>query len=47
VDLINKETVSENLKDFKKKIKKKFEIISLMTNQNLEEVKKVIYKKCI
>ena len=47
VDLINKETVSKNLKDFKKKIKKKFEIISLMTNQNLEEVKKVIYKKCI
>jgi len=47
VDLINKETIKENLKNFKKKVRKNFEIISLITNENLEKVKKMIYKKCI
>ena len=47
VDLINKEKIEESLKNFKKKVKKNFEIISLITNENLEKVKKTIYKKCI
>tara|TARA_Y100000590_G_scaffold271431_1_gene304731 strand:- start:7000 stop:7983 length:984 start_codon:yes stop_codon:yes gene_type:complete len=47
VDLINKKTIEENLKIFKKRIKKNFETISLITNENLEKVKKIIYKKCI
>ncbi len=47
VDLINKEAIEESLKNFKKKVKKNFEIISLITNENLEKVKKIIYKKCI
>ncbi len=47
VDLINKKTIEENLKSFKKRIKKNFETISLITNENLEKVKKIIYKKCI
>ncbi len=47
VDLINKEAIKESLKNFKKKVKKNFEVISLITNENLEKVKKIIYKKCI
>ena len=47
VDLINKKTIEENIKIFKKRIKKNFETISLITNENLEKVKKIIYKKCI
>ncbi len=47
IDLINKKTIEEKLKNFKKKFKKNFEIISLITNENLEKVKKTIYKKCI
>ncbi len=44
VDLISKDVIEERLKEFKKEIKKKFEIISLFTNENLETVKKLIYK---
>ena len=47
VDLIEKEKLRENLKNFKKKIKKSCEILSLITNENLEKVKKIILKKCI
>ena len=47
LDLVDKLTIEKNLKDFKKKVKKNFEIISLITNENLEKVKKIIYKKCI
>ena len=47
VDLVEKEKLRENLKNFNKKIKKNCEILSLITNENLEKVKKIIYKKCI
>ena len=47
IDLIEKDTLSEKLKDFKNKIKKNFETVSLITNANLEKIKKEIYKKCI
>ena len=46
-DLINKETIDKKIKIFRKKIKKDFQMISLVTNENLEKAKKVIYKKCI
>ena len=46
-DLINMDSINEKLKNFKKKIKKSFEITSLISNQNFEKVKKIIYKKCI
>ena len=46
-DLIEMDSVNEKLKQFKNKVKKNFEIISLITNQNFEKVKKIIYKKCI
>ncbi len=47
IDLIEKDILDEKLKDFKNKSKKNFETISLITNENLEKIKKVIYKKCI
>ena len=47
VDLMDKKKIDQKIQLFKKKIKKNFEIISLITNQNLEKVKKIIYKKCI
>ena len=47
IDLIEKDTLSEKLKDFNNKIKKNFETVSLITNTNLEKIKKEIYKKCI
>ena len=46
-DLIEMDTVNKKLKQFKNKIKKSFEITSLITNQNFEKVKNIIYKKCI
>ena len=45
--MVDKSTIEKNLKDFKKKVKKNFEMISLITNENLEKVKKIILKKCI
>ena len=47
LDLVDKENSEKNLKKFKKNINKNFEIISLFTNENLEKLKKIIYKKCI
>ena len=47
IDLIDRKTADKKLKNFKKKFKKNFETISLITNKNLEKVKKAIYKKCI
>ena len=41
------DSIDEKLKNFKKKIKKNFEITSLISNKNFEKVKKIIYKKCI
>ena len=46
-DLIDMNDVKNKLDNFKKRVKKDFEIISLMSNQNFEKVKKIIYKKCI
>ena len=46
LDLINMESIDEKLKNFKKKIKKNFEITSLISNQNFDRVKRIIYKKC-
>ena len=39
-------SIDEKLKNFKKKIKKNFEITSLISNQNFDRVKRIIYKKC-
>ena len=45
-DLVNMNDTKKKLDNFKKRAKKDFEIISLMSNQNFEKVKKIIYKKC-
>ena len=47
LDLIKKEEIEKKLQNFKKKVKKDFEKISLITNENLGKVKKIIFKKCI
>ncbi len=39
--------MQKKLQNFKKKVKKDFEKISLVTNENLGKVKKIIFKKCI
>ncbi len=47
IDLIDTNLINKILKDFKNKIKKKYEIISLISNQNFDKIKKNIFKKCI
>tara|TARA_B100000959_G_scaffold277894_1_gene335254 strand:+ start:25 stop:1008 length:984 start_codon:yes stop_codon:yes gene_type:complete len=47
LDLVNMNSINEKLKEFKNKIKKSYEITSLVSNQNFEKIKKTIYKKCI
>tara|TARA_B100000586_G_C20104489_1_gene426607 strand:- start:671 stop:1654 length:984 start_codon:yes stop_codon:yes gene_type:complete len=47
LDLIDMSSVSKKLEEFKNKVKKSYEITSLISNQNFEKIKKIIYKKCI
>ena len=44
LDLTEANEYKKSLEKFKKKVKKDFEIISLFTNQNLEKVKKIMFK---
>ncbi len=44
MDLIDLRDNKKYLDNFKRKLKKSFEVISLFTNYNLEKVKKIIYK---
>ena len=46
LDLVDMRSISEKLKIFKSKIKKSYEITSLISNENFEKIKKIIYKKC-
>ena len=39
--------INEKLRKFKDKVKKNYEITSLISNENFEKIKKLIYKKCI
>ena len=43
-DLFEKKEIDEKLKIFKKKIKKKFEIISVVTDKNLTNLRKILLK---
>ena len=45
-DLIDMNSINEKLKKFKKRIKKSFEVTSLISNKNFGKVKEIIYKKC-
>ncbi len=46
LDLIDMDSITKKLENFRKKIKKNFEVISLLSGQNFEKIKKIIYKKC-
>ena len=46
-DLVNMDLITEKLKNFRRETKKNFEIISLVSKQNLDKVKKIIHSKCI
>ena len=46
-DLVNMESITKKLKNFKKETKKDYQIISLVSKKNFEEVKKIIHSKCI
>ena len=46
-DLVNMDLITEKLKNFRKETKKNFEIISLVSKQNFDKVKKLIHSKCI
>ena len=46
-DLVNMDLITEKIKNFKKETKKDFQIISLVSKENFEKVKKIIHNKCI
>ena len=46
-DLVNMDLITKKLKNFKKETKKDFQIISLVSKDNFEKVKKIIHSKCI
>ena len=46
-DLVNMALITKKLKNFRKETKKNFEIISLVSKQNFDKVKKLIHNKCI
>ena len=43
-DLLKKDDIEKKLKEFKNKIKKKFEVISVFSNQDIKKVKKILIK---
>jgi len=46
-DLVIMDLITEKLKNFRRETKKNFEIISLVSKQNFDKVKKLIHSKCI
>tara|TARA_Y100001970_G_scaffold80318_1_gene102049 strand:+ start:3373 stop:4356 length:984 start_codon:yes stop_codon:yes gene_type:complete len=46
-DLVEMHSINRKLKEFRKKIKKNYEITSLVSFKNFDKVKNIIYKKCI
>ena len=43
-DLLKEEEISEKLKEFKKKVKSKYEIISVFSNKDIQKIKKLLIK---
>jgi GTPase len=43
-DLLKKEVIDKKLKEFKNKIKKKYEIISVFSNKDIQRIKKILIK---
>ena len=46
-DLVNMNLVTEKLRNFRQKTKRDFQVISLVSKENFEKVKKIIHNKCI
>ena len=46
-DLVEMQSINRKIKEFRKKIKKSYEITSLVSFKNFDKVKNIIYKKCI
>ena len=43
-DLLEKANIDKKLKEFKNKIKTKFEVISVFSNKDIQKVKKILIK---
>jgi GTP-binding protein len=43
-DLLNNEEINKKLSEFKKKVKSKYEIISVFSNKDIQKVKKLLIK---
>ena len=43
-DLLKKEDIDKKLREFEKKIKKKYEIISVFSNKDIQRIKKILIK---
>ena len=43
-DLLKKEEISKKLKEFNSKIKKKYEVISVFSNEDIQKIKKILIK---
>ena len=43
-DLLDENEINKKLKDFKKKIKTKYEIVSVYSNKDLQKIKKLLIK---
>ena len=43
-DLLKEEEISEKLKEFRKKVKSKYEIISVFSNKDMQKIKKLLIK---
>jgi len=43
-DLLNEKEISEKLEEFKKKIKSKYEVISVFLDKDIQKVKKLLIK---
>ncbi|MDC0903408.1 GTPase ObgE [Pelagibacteraceae bacterium] len=43
-DLLKKDDIEKKIKDFKNKIKKKYEVISVFSNKDIQKIKKILIK---
>ena len=43
-DLLNEKEISEKLEEFKKKVKSKYEVISVFSDKDIQKVKKLLIK---
>jgi len=43
-DLLNEEEISKKLKEFKKKVKSRYEVISVFSDKDIQKVKKLLIK---